>query len=225
MISLIPSSIDLSAPFLGHHPMVTPLLDWSKVIIWSMRDENGKRTFALGLIITMSCHPWDSKAKKKTHQIRRNKTLPFLVCLTSKLHGRPLQAQVAPDEPSQHNEPLIPGPSQASDSQLSSHENDLNCEPEPDVAPMQSLEEPFAHPTTPRSFIIIDNMPIRTPLPHLPVSSEIPTAPSPLVPRSPHSNNKALQEFTNLQPILIIPQAIVHKSINLIFLEHSNCST
>ncbi|MBW0547006.1 hypothetical protein O181_086721 [Austropuccinia psidii MF-1] len=46
-------------------------------------------------------------------------------------------------EPSQHNEPPIPGPSKASDSQLPSHENNLTCESEPEVAPTQSLEEPF----------------------------------------------------------------------------------
>ncbi|MBW0467798.1 hypothetical protein O181_007513 [Austropuccinia psidii MF-1] len=47
-------------------------------------------------------------------------------------------------EPSQHNEPPVPGPIQASDSQLSSHENNLTLEPEPEVAPMQSTEDPFS---------------------------------------------------------------------------------
>ncbi|MBW0560397.1 hypothetical protein O181_100112 [Austropuccinia psidii MF-1] len=42
-------------------------------------------------------------------------------------------------EPSQCNEPPIPGPSQASEP----HEDPLTCEPEPDVAPKQSREEPF----------------------------------------------------------------------------------
>ncbi|MBW0520091.1 hypothetical protein O181_059806 [Austropuccinia psidii MF-1] len=64
---------------------------------------------------------------------------------------------------SQHNEPPIPGPIQASDSQLPSHENNLTCKPEPEGAPMQSYEEPFACPATPHSFIIIDNTPIGTP--------------------------------------------------------------
>ncbi|MBW0568427.1 hypothetical protein O181_108142 [Austropuccinia psidii MF-1] len=50
-------------PLLGHHLMVTSLLDQTEVIIWPMNDGNGKRTSALGLIITMSCHPWDSNAK------------------------------------------------------------------------------------------------------------------------------------------------------------------
>ncbi|MBW0592412.1 hypothetical protein O181_132127, partial [Austropuccinia psidii MF-1] len=48
MISPVPSSIDLST----HHPMVTSLLDLSKVIIRPMKDGNGKRTFELGLIVT-----------------------------------------------------------------------------------------------------------------------------------------------------------------------------
>ncbi|MBW0472696.1 hypothetical protein O181_012411 [Austropuccinia psidii MF-1] len=46
-----------------------------------------------------------------------------------------------------------------------------------------------------------------------------PSTPTP-VPSSPHSHNDACQEFTNLQPTLMIPQAIFHKSINQIFLEH-----
>ncbi|MBW0476740.1 hypothetical protein O181_016455 [Austropuccinia psidii MF-1] len=41
----------------------------------------------------------------------------------------------------------------------------------------------------------------------------------PLEPSSPHSHNEAWQEFTNLQPMLIIPQAIVQNSINPILSE------
>ncbi|MBW0481757.1 hypothetical protein O181_021472 [Austropuccinia psidii MF-1] len=58
-ISLVPSSINFSTPILGHNPMVTSLLDQRKMIIWPMNDGDGKRTFKLGLIVTMSCHPWD----------------------------------------------------------------------------------------------------------------------------------------------------------------------
>ncbi|MBW0524939.1 hypothetical protein O181_064654 [Austropuccinia psidii MF-1] len=43
--------------------LVNALLDQSEVIIWPMKDGNGERTFKLGPIITMSCHPWDSNAK------------------------------------------------------------------------------------------------------------------------------------------------------------------
>ncbi|MBW0516762.1 hypothetical protein O181_056477 [Austropuccinia psidii MF-1] len=58
MIIPVPSGIDLSTPpLLGHHPMVTSLLDQSKVIIRLMKDGNGKRRFELGPIVTMSCHP------------------------------------------------------------------------------------------------------------------------------------------------------------------------
>ncbi|MBW0467067.1 hypothetical protein O181_006782 [Austropuccinia psidii MF-1] len=42
-------------------------------------------------------------------------------------------------EPSQHDEPPIPGPSQLSEP----HENASTCEPEPEVALTQSMEEPF----------------------------------------------------------------------------------
>ncbi|MBW0592376.1 hypothetical protein O181_132091 [Austropuccinia psidii MF-1] len=48
----VPSSINLSTPLLGHHPMVTSLLDLSKVIIRLMKDGNGKRTFKIGPIVT-----------------------------------------------------------------------------------------------------------------------------------------------------------------------------
>ncbi|MBW0580671.1 hypothetical protein O181_120386, partial [Austropuccinia psidii MF-1] len=81
---------------LGHHPMVTSLLDLSEVIIRRMKDGDGERKFELGLIFTMSCHQWDSNAKNKTPRIPPDKTLPFLVCLASKPHSNPLQARVAP---------------------------------------------------------------------------------------------------------------------------------
>ncbi|MBW0589099.1 hypothetical protein O181_128814 [Austropuccinia psidii MF-1] len=44
-------------PLLGHNPMVTSLLDRSKVIFRQMKDGDGKRTVKLGPIVTMSCHP------------------------------------------------------------------------------------------------------------------------------------------------------------------------
>ncbi|MBW0592866.1 hypothetical protein O181_132581 [Austropuccinia psidii MF-1] len=97
MISPVPSSIDLSTPLLGHHLMVTSLLDLSEVIIRPMKDGDGERTFELGPIVTMSFHRWDSNAKNKTPRIPPDKTLPFLVCLASKPRGNPLQDQVAPN--------------------------------------------------------------------------------------------------------------------------------
>ncbi|MBW0554103.1 hypothetical protein O181_093818, partial [Austropuccinia psidii MF-1] len=83
-LALSPQVLICPAPLLGHHPMVTSLLDWSEVIIRPMRDGDGKRTFELGPI-------------NKTHLIPPDKTLPFLVWLARKPCGNPLQGQVAPD--------------------------------------------------------------------------------------------------------------------------------
>ncbi|MBW0504286.1 hypothetical protein O181_044001, partial [Austropuccinia psidii MF-1] len=110
------------------------------MIIRPMKDGDGKRTFELGPVLTLSCHQWDSNTK----------TLPFLVCLASKTCGNPLQARVAPDgrrnysavssqKPSQTKEPPIPGPSPSSEPP----EDIPTREPEPEVAPMQSTEEAF----------------------------------------------------------------------------------
>ncbi|MBW0486556.1 hypothetical protein O181_026271 [Austropuccinia psidii MF-1] len=67
-------------------------------------------------------------------------------------------------EPSQYNEPPIPGQSQSSKSQVPSHEDALACEPEPEVAPMQSMEDCFC-----------DDKPIGAP----PISPKNPMASSP----------------------------------------------
>ncbi|MBW0537802.1 hypothetical protein O181_077517 [Austropuccinia psidii MF-1] len=98
-------------------------------------------------------------------------------------------------EPSQHHEPPLPGPSPSSEPP----ENVPTREPEPEVARTQSTEAPFARPATPCSVILIDNMPVIS---------------------SPHSHDDACQDFTNLQPTLMIPLAIVHKSIIRILLEN-----
>ncbi|MBW0537756.1 hypothetical protein O181_077471 [Austropuccinia psidii MF-1] len=129
-------------------------------------------------------------------------------------------------EPSRTEEPPIPGPSPLSQPP----EDDTTCEPKPEVAPTQSTEEPFARPATPRSIIIINNTPVGSPLlltrlAHLPLlfPPQCPREPQRLPPpvqRPSHSNDEALQEFTNLRPTLMIPRAIVHKSINQILLEH-----
>ncbi|MBW0466836.1 hypothetical protein O181_006551, partial [Austropuccinia psidii MF-1] len=126
-LALSPQVSICPPPLLGHHPMVTSLLDLSKVIIRPMKDGDGKRTLELGPIVIMSCHQWDSNAK----------TLPFLVCLASKPGNNPLQARVAPDEPSRTKEPPIPGLSPSSQPP----EDDVTCEREPEVAPMQSTED------------------------------------------------------------------------------------
>ncbi|MBW0479888.1 hypothetical protein O181_019603 [Austropuccinia psidii MF-1] len=93
--------------------MVTSLLDLSEVIIQPMKNGDGKRTFELGPILTMSV----------THgiQMPNELTIPPFV------------------EPSQPNEPPIPGPSQPSEL----HEDASTHELEPEVAPTQSTGEPF----------------------------------------------------------------------------------
>ncbi|MBW0508426.1 hypothetical protein O181_048141, partial [Austropuccinia psidii MF-1] len=69
-------------PLLGHHPMVTSLLNWSNFIIRPMKDGDSKRTFELGPNITMSCHPWDSNAKKKANYIppQQYSPIPSMPC-------------------------------------------------------------------------------------------------------------------------------------------------
>ncbi|MBW0505971.1 hypothetical protein O181_045686 [Austropuccinia psidii MF-1] len=166
--------------------MVTSLLDCSEGIIRAMKDGNGKRTFALWLLVTMSCYPWDSNTKQTPRQP------------TPGLSGSQWSEDLF-HEPSQHNEPPIPGPSQASDSQLPSHETIL----------LLSLNLRWLQHNHLRNLLL------GPPLPSLSSSSTIrPSEPS------PHSNNKALQEFTNMRPMIMIPQPIVHEYINQIFLEH-----
>ncbi|MBW0487243.1 hypothetical protein O181_026958 [Austropuccinia psidii MF-1] len=191
--------------------MVTSLLDQSEVIIQPMKDGNGKRTFELGLIITISCHPWDSNSKLKQNQPnppRQDSPVPSLPCEQTPQQPTPgpsgtqwledlfgskqpkfnlistldsSELTVPPFvEPSQTDEPPIPGLSPSSEP----YEDVLTCEPEPEVALTQSMEEPFAYPTPPLSLIIIDDMPVGS---------------------SPHSHNEAFQEFTDLQPTLMIP--------------------
>ncbi|MBW0504273.1 hypothetical protein O181_043988 [Austropuccinia psidii MF-1] len=65
----------------------------------------------------------------------KQKAIPFLILAfdSSELTLPPFV------EPSQHNEPPIPGPSPSSEP----HEDFSACEPEPNVAPTHSLEEPF----------------------------------------------------------------------------------
>ncbi|MBW0478773.1 hypothetical protein O181_018488 [Austropuccinia psidii MF-1] len=207
LLAQSPQVLICPPPLLGHHPMVTSLLHQSEVIIPPMKDGNGESTFELGPIVTMSCHPLDSNAKKKTNQFPRNKNLPFLVCLASKLRGNRPQAQLAPNSQRTYSVPPIPGPSPSS-------------KPHEDV--------PTPHPTPPHSVIIIDDMPIGSP-PCVPPPSTPTPVPSQEIPPispenptsySPHSHNEALQEFTKLRPTLMIPQAIIYKSINPILLDH-----
>ncbi|MBW0500862.1 hypothetical protein O181_040577 [Austropuccinia psidii MF-1] len=117
-------------------------------------------------------------------------------------------------KPTQHNEAPIPGPSPSSEPP----EDIATCEPEPQVAPTQSMEEPFARHATPHSVIIIADMPIGSPPPIYafltlpsstttpdlpPTAAESPTPSSTLVASCSHSYDDACQEFTDLQPTLI----------------------
>ncbi|MBW0497195.1 hypothetical protein O181_036910 [Austropuccinia psidii MF-1] len=179
--------------------MVTSLLDRREVIIRPMKGGDGKRTFELAPIVTISCHPWDSNAKVKQNQqnpLQQDSPIPSLPC------EKPLRQPTPGLKPSQPNEPPIPGPGPSS----KPHKEILAFEPEPEVALMQSMEETFAHPATPPSIPCI--------------SPKNPTASYPPVSSSPHSHDEACQEYTDLQPTLMIPQAIVHESINRILLEH-----
>ncbi|MBW0558559.1 hypothetical protein O181_098274 [Austropuccinia psidii MF-1] len=170
-----PQVLTCPTPLLGHHPMVTSLLDPRKVIIRPMKEGNGNRIFDLGPIVTMSCHPWDSNVK---NQIPGNKTLRELT----------LPPFV---EPSQYNEPPIPGPSPSSEP----HQDFLACGPEPKVAPRKSLEEPFDFPTTPHLVIISDNTPVGSSTPTLEIPAISPKDPTS---SSPQSHNEAWQDFIKL---------------------------
>ncbi|MBW0559936.1 hypothetical protein O181_099651 [Austropuccinia psidii MF-1] len=126
-------------PLLGHHPMVTSLLDWSEVIIRLVKDGDGRRTIEFGPIVTMSGHPWDSNAK----DLFCSKKPKFHLISTfdsSELTLTPFA------EPSRTNEPPIPFPSPSS----KPHEDVPTCGPEPEMTPTQSMEEPFA-PSSPHS--------------------------------------------------------------------------
>ncbi|MBW0513932.1 hypothetical protein O181_053647 [Austropuccinia psidii MF-1] len=128
--------------------MVTSLRDGSKVIIWPMKDGNGERMFELAPIVSMSFHPcpWDSNIKNKTPPNPPQQETP-IPCMPHKqtpqqLSPGPSSTQWSEDsfrKPPQYNEPPIPGPSPS----YKPHEDVSHCEPEPELAPTQSLEEPF----------------------------------------------------------------------------------
>ncbi|MBW0506743.1 hypothetical protein O181_046458 [Austropuccinia psidii MF-1] len=87
-------------------------------------------------------------------------------------------------EPSQTNEPPIPGPSPSS-------------EPHEDIL--------TSRPTPPHSIIIIDDMPVGSPPPSTPTLEIPPISPENPTASSPHSHDETCQEFTDLQPTLMIP--------------------
>ncbi|MBW0505516.1 hypothetical protein O181_045231 [Austropuccinia psidii MF-1] len=165
-ISPVPSSINLSIP----PPMVTSLLNWSKVIIQRMNDGDGERTFELGPTITMYCHFWDSNVKESsyfsslTHFSSFNHTSYFSLHIEQNPLNPPQKDTPVPWMPrkqtpwqptpgpngTQWSEDLFRKPSQHDErpipgpSQPSElHEDALTRKPEPEVAVMKNTEEPF----------------------------------------------------------------------------------
>ncbi|MBW0480188.1 hypothetical protein O181_019903 [Austropuccinia psidii MF-1] len=154
-LALSPQVFICPPPLLGHHLMVTSLLDHSEVILQPMKDGKGKRTFELGPIVTMSSHHWIKMPKTKP--IKSPTTRHFCSSYTLQANSVgtksrpkwdpivggliPWQAATIPFliltfdsseltlppfvEPSQLNEPAIPGPSQFSEPQVPSHEDAL----------------------------------------------------------------------------------------------------
>ncbi|MBW0512406.1 hypothetical protein O181_052121 [Austropuccinia psidii MF-1] len=154
LLALSPQASIFPPPPLGHHPMVTSLLDGSK------QPTPG-----------LSGTQWSEDLSHK---------------------------------PSQHIEPPIPGPSPSSEPP----EDVVTHEPEPEVAPTQSMEEPFDTPISP-ALTPQNSTPTPVPSPYLsPIAAENLMASSPPVTSSSHSYNDAHQEFTDLQPTIMIPQAI-----------------
>ncbi|MBW0560774.1 hypothetical protein O181_100489, partial [Austropuccinia psidii MF-1] len=145
-LALSPQVLFYPPPLLGHHLMVTSLLDLIEVIIWPMKDGNGKRTFELGPIVTMSFHRWDSDTKNKTPRVTPLQDSPVSSLPREQTPPQPTPGpsgtQWSEDlfrEPSQTDEPPIPGLSPSSQPP----EDKTTREPEPEVAPTQSTEEPF----------------------------------------------------------------------------------
>ncbi|MBW0503449.1 hypothetical protein O181_043164 [Austropuccinia psidii MF-1] len=165
-------------PLLGNHPMVTSLLDWREVIILPMKDGNDP-----------------------PNPPQQDTPVPRMPCKQSLRQETPglSGTQWSEDlsrQPSQHNEPPIPGPSPSSEP----HEDLSAHEPEPEVARMHSLEEPFAGPATPCLVIIIKDMPVGSspiPSPTPPVPSSSTTTLENPTSSSPHSHYEAWQEFTS----------------------------
>ncbi|MBW0533288.1 hypothetical protein O181_073003 [Austropuccinia psidii MF-1] len=213
----VPSNIDLPTP----PPMVTSLLDRSKVIIRPMKDGDGKRTFELGPIVTIikptESPQQDSPVQRipckqtprqptpgpRTYSANPPNTMShlFLAQVHHLNHLRTLQLMSQSQRWLQHSPwrkhllvPLLP----AQSSSLTIHPLD---------PPLPLLLSPTPPPSTP------------VPSPSTP-TPDLPTAFSPLVPSSSHSYDDAHQEFTNLRPTPMIPQPIVHKTINRILLGH-----
>ncbi|MBW0533130.1 hypothetical protein O181_072845 [Austropuccinia psidii MF-1] len=227
-LALSPQASICPPPLLGHHPMVTSLLNRSEVIIRPMSYGNGERTFKLGPIVTMSCHPWDSNAKNKTHGIpptRITHSMSASQANPAETHSWPKWHPMNPPNTMGHLFlARVNPPNHLRTLQLmSQNQRWLQHNPWRNhlVGPnftfltLLNFSSPLLRPSpvcpaTPRLIIIIDDTPIGSPTPPPspdlpPIAAENPTASSPLVPSSSHSYNDAFQKFTNLQPTLMIP--------------------
>ncbi|MBW0510255.1 hypothetical protein O181_049970 [Austropuccinia psidii MF-1] len=186
------------SPLLGHHLLVTSLLNRREVIIQPMKDGNGKRIFELEPIVTMSCHPWDSNSKpNQPNPPQQHSPIPSLPgeqtppqptsglsgtqWLEDLFHGKQPKLHLISTfdsseltvppivEPSQMDEPPIPGRSPSS----KPHEDVLTSRPGP-----------------PHYIFIIDDRLVRSPLPD---STTFPLcSPKNLTASSPHSHNDAV---------------------------------
>ncbi|MBW0502622.1 hypothetical protein O181_042337 [Austropuccinia psidii MF-1] len=181
---------------LGHRLMVTSLLDWHQVIIWPMKDGDGKRTFKFGPTVSIgfkhevsflfrSCNHTDffplHIEQNPPNPPQQDSPVPCMLREQAPWQPTPGPSgtQWSEDlshEPSQHNEPPIPGLSASS----KLPEDVLSCEPEPEVASTQSMEKPLACPAPPCSVIFINDTPVGSPhlrLRHLPPNAKLPSFP------------------------------------------------
>ncbi|MBW0588447.1 hypothetical protein O181_128162 [Austropuccinia psidii MF-1] len=122
-LALSPQVLICPPPLLGHHPMVISLLDLSEVIIWPMKDSDEQDP------------PNPPQQDSPIPSLPRKQALRQPTPGTS---GTQWSEELF-REPSQTKEPPIPGPSPSSQPP----EDDTTHEPEPEVAPTQSTEEPF----------------------------------------------------------------------------------
>ncbi|MBW0581615.1 hypothetical protein O181_121330, partial [Austropuccinia psidii MF-1] len=106
-LALSPHALICPPPLLGHHLMVTSLLDLSKVIIWPMKDGNGERTFEFGQM------GFKCQKQNPPNPPRQDSPVPSLPC-----EQTPRQPTPGPNGTRWSEElfgkPPIPGPSPSS---------------------------------------------------------------------------------------------------------------
>ncbi|MBW0497647.1 hypothetical protein O181_037362 [Austropuccinia psidii MF-1] len=193
-LALSPQALICPPPLLGHHPMVTSLLDQRKVIIRPMKDgDEQKPPNSPQKDSPIQCMPREQTPRQPTPGPSATQWSEYLL-----------------GKPSQHDEPPIPG---LSPSSKPPEDVPTSCPATPrsiiiiDDTPIRSHPPISPSLTSPPSTPTLD-------LP--PISPESSTTSSPLVPSSSHSYDDAFQEFIDLRPTLMIPRAI-----NQILLEHS----